>query len=1714
MKSNRLRVRLNLERFEERWMPSTSILLNQVDPITQVPNTPDWTAIGPGPQSQTGLSTIGTSTTSGRISGIAIDPTNPNRIFVTAASGGVWRTLDDGAHWTPLTDHLPSNTPTTPPTNPTTFIKDSQRTLNMGAIAIAPSNPNVIYAAEGEADAGTTGFGVLVSKDGGDTWTLTGTDVFFNPTLPIGNAISSHSIVVDNLDPNIAFVAVNTPDFPIPPFGPPAGIGGIYRTLDGGQHWENITASASVFLPDAASALGLVTAFSDVDLAPRQSLSQPLVLYAAAGDQSGDPRNGIYRSLNATNTVASTVTWNLLFGGSAQIPGGGGNIQMSLAPSQPSTIYASIADKANPVNGDEVLLTVEKTTDGGVNWTRLGTPPNFVANYLGTQGGYDNVVQVSPTNPNEVIFAGQSSGGFQGVQNLGGILLSTDGGATFTDINTAGSAANGNQTSPHTDDHAGVFDSNGDFLLGCDGGLFEYTFGATLATSAWVSLNGTSTSNPTITALDTIQFYSVAIHPTSADLAMGGSQDNGTARFSNNVGWTQTDGGDGERVIYNFDNPQHVVHVIPLASGGVANYIEISNDGGLTWRPWSGSTIGNLTVNGATISPSTMIIDPSNSNRFFIGTDEISISEDGADHWGTTYTFAAGATQNVPSDPSSNIPPAMGGPFPITALGVGRSGAIFSTPVLYAAHTDGSLYQLFLFPPPSPAPSTMSWINIAPPTLTAPISKIIVDPQNSNNVYVLAGGNVFLTQNANATILGSFPTWTDITGDLPASFIGSSMVLDPKNFSDPTDDVVYVAGNTGQVYSLTNPAATGTPSWNRVGNPYDKTTGKGMPDVDITDLQLNTTTGILAAGTYGRGMWEIQVRGLIRGEVFTDANGNGKLDAGETGLAGVTVRLVNADNGLEIATATSDTNGIYVFRSLTASQLTATNYVVVESTPAGEIQTTAPLQFKNLTEQSTYDIADPNLNPVQVVIGNFTAGSISGTKFDDQNDNGQRDTGEPGAGGFQIFIDAKNTGVFDPAVDPVVTTQANGSFTFGNVGPAVVNGVPNPLTVNGAYIIREVPQTGWVQTSTLLPPVTVNSAQAVTGLLIGNIRTASISGTKFIDANGDGVREPGEPGGAGFTIQLSGPVGTRTVTTAADGSYTFFSLAPGNYTVTEIKPAGYTQTTVNPGTITLGLTDKRAGVDFGNFKNVSLGGTKFNDINGNGTFDKNEPGLSGFTFDLVNASTGQVVTKTTSGSTGTFTFANVGPMTGGGQYLIREEGQTGWVQTTPNPSPFSPSSGTNQTSFQFGNFQTYSVSGTAYIDRNKDGTQDNGETGAGGFVIQVRNAGGVVVAQTTTSATDGTFTVTGVGPGPVTVVEAPRSGFSLTEGISGYPITGTSGTNVSGLAFGNVSHSVTVAAADAGGPPLVVVRDTTTQQALLSFSAYNPAFGGGVRVATGYLSGPQSAPDIVTAPGPGGGPNIKVFDGTTGATIASFMAYAPNFTGGVYVAVGDVNGDGVPDIITGADAGGGPHVKVFDGASLLKGQVVVLDSFFAFAPTFTGGVRVASADVDKDGFADIIAAAGPGGGPQVKVISGKTLFPIRNFYAYSAAFTGGVYVAAGDVNGDGVPDIVTGPGVGGGPHLRVFNGATNGAILNEGFAFPPVSGGGGQIQNNNVWASGLRVATVTNDQGLANILVSPGQGQPPRFKLLDGRTLTDLLSAGIETVFDPSFLGGVFVAGT
>ena len=224
-----------------------------------------------------------------------------------------------------------------------------------------------------------------------------------------------------------------------------------------------------------------------------------------------------------------------------------------------------------------------------------------------------------------------------------------------------------------------------------------------------------------------------------------------------------------------------------------------------------------------------------------------------------------------------------------------------------------------------------------------------------------------------------------------------------------------------------------------------------------------------------------------------------------------------------------------------------------------------------------------------------------------------------------------------------------------------------------------------------------------------------------------------------------------------------------------------------------------------------------------------------------------------------------------------------------------------------------------------------------------------------------------------------------------------------------------IAGAGFGGGPAIAILDSQTGKVVESFFAFDPAFTGGVFVAVQDVNG-DGILDIIVSAGPSGGPEVRIFDGRTLNVLRSFFAYDQSFTGGVRVTTLDFNHDGILDLVTGAGPGGAPHVKVFDGAS---GNII--SQWFAYAENFTGGVFVAAGNIDNDGIIEIVTGAGPGGGPHVKVFKGATDVIISQWFAYAEDFTGGVRVGINDGNGDGIADILTGAGPGGGPHVKVFS---------------------------------------------------------------------------------------------
>jgi len=302
-------IRAQAVRQVQDYLRAEAALRASISPATSLVQ-PTWNLIGPKPI--TGGQSYG-----GRITSLAIDPVTPTTIYAGAAEGGVWKSVDAGAHWLPITD--------------------TQASLAVGAITIDPTNHNIIYVGTGEDNfSGDSyyGAGILKSTDGGATWAHY-TSVF---TANYAGGEQIGAIAVDPANNQILLAAVNFPFY---------GVAGIYRSTDGGQTWAG-TYNAGGYNPGTNIFFDPVT---------------PTIAYAA-----------LYQDtvLKSTNSGA---TWAPIAGSGATAlpnPTTVGRIALAIAPSQPSTLYAA-------VSGGNDLIGLYKTTDAGASWHEMTGLPNFCA---------------------------------------------------------------------------------------------------------------------------------------------------------------------------------------------------------------------------------------------------------------------------------------------------------------------------------------------------------------------------------------------------------------------------------------------------------------------------------------------------------------------------------------------------------------------------------------------------------------------------------------------------------------------------------------------------------------------------------------------------------------------------------------------------------------------------------------------------------------------------------------------------------------------------------------------------------------------------------------------------------------------------------------------------------------------------------------------------------------------------------------------------------------------------------------------------------------------------------------------------------------------------------------------------------------------------------------------------------------------------------------
>ncbi len=650
-----------------------------------------WTNLGPQPVEDEYWS--GNADASGRICAVLVDPDDSNIIYIAGAQGGVWKSIDNGVNWMPLTDHLSS--------------------LSSGDLAFDPFDSDIIYYGTGELHYASTcvyGDGLFKTTDGGTSWTKIASASTVGSYIP--------RIIVKPTASDTLHLATDL---------------GYLRSTDSGANW---------------------TLVMDYDHCNDLAISPvaPNVVFAAIRS------DGIYKSIN---DGASFVK---LAGG---LPTSGfGRINMAISPSNPLVLYASFVDASS--GG---LYGMYKTTDGGTNWTHLTNTPN----YLRSQGWFDNCIIIHPTNT-LICYAG-------GVFPFGvgdyGMIKTVDGGANWTDI-TIGSTGQGTNNQLHPDHHCLAIESDGTLWVGCDGGLWKTTDGG----ANWINRNHN---------LGLTQFYTVAVHPTDSNFLVGGTQDQGAARFDGSLGWPQLNAGDGGPCAVEWDSPNiyytTYVFLDPLYKWNNGVYQ------GIVTGPWSGDRAS--WCNGA------LVVDQNQANTLLAGTYRVFRTTNSGTNW-----------TNISGD-------LTGGSGHLRSLAVANG----ASNTIYSGSSNGRVYV-------TTDASTWNLRNSGLPS--SPIPDIVLNPSDWQEAYLCvyrsSGGRVFHTANAGVS-------WTDITGDLPDGLRGMSLAL---HFTMPP--TLYLGTDYG-VYSTSN----GGTNWVEDSS--------GLPSMEIYGLGLDRANNLLVASTHGRGMY-------------------------------------------------------------------------------------------------------------------------------------------------------------------------------------------------------------------------------------------------------------------------------------------------------------------------------------------------------------------------------------------------------------------------------------------------------------------------------------------------------------------------------------------------------------------------------------------------------------------------------------------------------------------------------------------------------------------------------------------------------------------------------------------------------------------------------------------------------------------------------------------
>ena len=1103
-----------------------------------------WNSIGPNPIPNGQVSP--SQAVGGRVTSFAIDPTNTNKVYMGTAQGGVYRSVDGGANWTPIFDTGASSA--------------------VGAVALAPSNPTILYIGTGEANGSGdsyAGVGMYRVDNCDTTATLVGP---INPirnynnassiavSAPVFQGRSISSIIVHPTDPSIVFAGIVGGVIGIGgdvPFGgtiPPLGMRGLVR----------LTNATSPPTSVAAQKLTVTLAASGFDL-PNTGNRNVNALFMDPGDantltvwingnaSAGD--GGVYQSTDALS-ANPTFTQRLV-----------------TATTSARAEFAGYKEGANPTvmyvaTGESTNGRIGRSVDGGVTWSAaLAGGGGFCGGQCFYNIGFDVRPGATTATTDDIVLIG---GNTPGALPTGSRLFgkSTNGAATFIE-SSAGL---------HADTHFIRMDPTNSNVIwhGNDGGVFKSTNGGT----TWASLNSSQ--------INTVQMSGLAVHPTIEKWAIGGTQDNGTNMRKGDGTWFRVDFGDGGYALIDRNATDEtnitLYHTYFNQTNNLIGFGRILSSACATEGNWafkgiyggavdptpncdSSDTFNGIPISDPVLFYAPMELGPGSPNTVYFGA-------------GAVYRSAnKGETMPAVSQTTGS------GGSPVSTIGVspqddnyrifGRvNGTIFYT-------TTGANPMTAL---PAGIPAKY-------------VARAKFDPSNKNTAYIALGGYFGGTSAAQShvwkiTNLDTVPVVTAINSGLPDIPVNTFAV-------DPVQGRNLFAGTDIGVYASTDGGA----NW----APY----GVNLPVVAVFGMDIQPTSRTLRIGTHGRGVWKIVMPPLpdltvtkthtgnfSQGQIgasylvtVNNASAGDKLDTEnvtvtDTTPTGLTITAMSGSGWtcttLPICTRSDVLAGGASYPPITVTVTVAANATsprvnsVAVTTTAGESDVT-----NNSASDSTIILVPPDLTISKTHSGNFSQGQVGATysavvsnigagarlagssvSVTDAAPSGLTVTALSGAGWNCTTlptctrIDALASGASYPPIAIAVTVAANAAASLSNV----VNVTSAAFESNTANNSFSDPTTIVVGTTGSLVVTKTGSGSGTVNSLDGGINCGATCTVSYVNSS-NVVLTAMPAGGSVFTGWLGACSGTGSCAVTINGAAAVkatFALSPVTLRILDI----------------------------------------------------------------------------------------------------------------------------------------------------------------------------------------------------------------------------------------------------------------------------------------------------------------------------------------------------------------------------------------------------------------------------------------------------------------------------------------------------------------------------------------------------------------------------------